>query len=164
MEKKNIDCFVYEGFGFPVHLTNVPMIKTRNEWTPDIDYNKLQKNVLLDLAKKNTSLTGNEIKFIRKYFKKTLDAFGQEFGVSHAAVIDWENEENKPIKINPATEKCIRMFILDSLEIGDHKFRESYKEMEIKKLADLQKAKGRKFNFEPMIFDARPGKNYFKHP
>src|SRR5438445_164311 len=105
MEKKKLKHFLYEGLGFPIHLMNVPMLKTRGKWTPDIDYNKLQQVVLLALAEKPLSLTGNEIKFIRKYFRKTLTAFGQEFGVSHVAVIDWEGEENRPIKINPATEK-----------------------------------------------------------
>lgn len=154
MERKTKDDFLYEGFGFPVHLLNVPMLKTRGEWTPDIDYNQLQKTILASLATKSFSLTGNEVRFIRKYFKKTLEAFGQEFGVSHVAVLDWEKEENSPIKINPATEKCIRLYIIDELHVGDHKFRESYHEVEIKKLAKQQKSK-KKFQFEPLIFDAQ---------
>ena len=153
MERKKIKQFLYEGLGFPIYLLNVPMVKTRGEWTPDIDYNQLQKTILITLAKKPTSLTGNEIHFIRKYFRKTLEAFGLEFGVSHVAVIDWEKEENRPVKINPATEKCIRLFILDKLHIGDHKFRESYHEVEIKKLAEQQKSK-KKHQFEPLAFDA----------
>lgn len=155
MERKIKKCFLYEGLGFPLHLINVPIIKTRGEWTPDIDFNQLQKSVLLALAKKTISLTGNEIKFIRKYFRKTLEAFGQEFGVSHAAVIDWEKEENKTVKINPATEKCIRLFILDSLHVADHQFRESYHDVQIKKLAEQQKKDKKKLHFEPMTFDGQ---------
>ena len=29
--------FVYEGFGFPVLFLNVPMIKIRGNWTPDVE-------------------------------------------------------------------------------------------------------------------------------
>src|SRR3989344_6858416 len=108
MKKKLKQHFLYEGLGFPIHLLNVPMIKTRGEWTPDVNYDHLQKAILNALAEKPISLTGGEIHFIRKYFRKTLEAFGQEFGVSHVAVMDWEKQENKPVKMNPATEKCIR--------------------------------------------------------
>nr|NGX58484.1 hypothetical protein [Chlamydiota bacterium] len=130
--------------GFPVLLVNVPMIKSRGEWTPDINYNHLQKALIIALATKPYCLTGNEIRFIRKYFKKTLEAFGSEFGVSHVAVIDWESEKNNPAKMNPATEKCIRLFILDSSVKADKKFREGYHDVEIKKLAEQQKSKHRK--------------------
>ena len=155
MEKKIVKNFTYEGLGFPVKLSDVPMMKTRGEWTPDIDYNKLQEEVLISLAKKAQSLTGNELRFIRKYFRRTLEAFGQDFGVSHAAVIDWEKQENLPIKINPATEKCIRMYILDALGVGDHLFRITYHNLEIKKLAASQKVSKRSFQFAPMTFKVK---------
>lgn len=100
--QKIVKHFIYEGLGFPVHLRDVPMMKTRGQWTPDIDYNQLQQDVLVSLAKKDSPLTGNEIRFIRKFFRKTLEMFGQEFGVSQTAVMDWEKQENSPIKINPA--------------------------------------------------------------
>lgn len=154
MEQKVQKKYIYEGFCFPVLLTNVPMIKTRGEWTPDIDYNKLQKTVLIALATKPTCLTGNEIKFIRKFFRKTLEAFGLEFGVSHVAVIDWEVEKDSPAKMNPATEKCMRLFILDSLIKPDKKFREGYHVVEIKKLAEQQKTKKKeKYRYSPFKFD-----------
>ncbi|HXF28233.1 MAG TPA: DUF4258 domain-containing protein, partial [Chlamydiales bacterium] len=106
--KKIAKKYMFEGFGFPVRLVNVPMIKTRGEWVLDIDYNKLQKEVLVELATKSITLTGNEIRFIRKYFRKTLEAFGKELGVTHVAVLDWEKAGEQTIKINPATEKCLR--------------------------------------------------------
>lgn len=154
MKRKIQKEFTYEGFGFPILLTNVPMIKTRGEWTPDIDFNKLQQRILIALATKPFCLTGNEIRFIRKYFRKTLENFGLEFGVSHVAVIDWEVEKNNPAKMNPATEKCLRLFILDSLVKPDKKFREAYHVVEIKKLAEQQKTKQRmKKRYSPFKFD-----------
>lgn len=110
IDKKICKHFLYEDFGFPVRLKNVPMMKARNEWVLDINFNHLMKAVLLSLATKNTPLTGNEIRYIRKYFRFTLEAFGKEFGVSHSTVIDWEKEENNPLKMDPATEKTFRLF------------------------------------------------------
>jgi len=152
MQKKTFKHFYYDGLGFSIHLINVPMIKTRGEWTPDINYNQLQKSVLLALVTKSTSLTGNEICFIRKYFCRTLQSFGQEFGVTHVAVMDWEKEGNKAVKMNPATEKCIRLFILDELKVADRKFRKSYHDVKINQLAEHQKSK-KKIALVPLVFD-----------
>lgn len=62
MRKKSEKFYIYEGLGFPIHLTNFPMIEIRGEFTLDIDFNKLQKAVLLHLSHKKTPLTGNEVK------------------------------------------------------------------------------------------------------
>ena len=101
MEKKRVKKFKYEGLGFPVDLLDVPMIKVRDVWTPDIDFNELQKAVLLELCDMSLPLTGNQVHFIRTYFEMTLDAFGKHFGVTHAAVINWEKAKNRAAKIIP---------------------------------------------------------------
>jgi len=45
MKKRKIEkAYIYNGFGFPVVLHNVPMINVRGVWTPDIsgtDWKKL---------------------------------------------------------------------------------------------------------------------------
>ncbi len=46
METKKTKRFIYEGLGFPVILKNITMVKKRGVWTPFIDYNKLQKEVI----------------------------------------------------------------------------------------------------------------------
>ena len=79
--------FVYEGLGFPVVFRNVPMIEIRGVWTPDIDYNVLQKVVLLALAHCPAELTGNQIHFIRSWFGMTKTDFGKKFGVTHPAIV-----------------------------------------------------------------------------
>lgn len=105
--------FVDEGFGFPVVLLNVPMVKVREIWTPKIDYNKLAKSVALALAAKPARLTGNEIRFIRQHFEMTLSDFGARFDVTHPAVVKWEGAGEKPPKLKWPVEKDIRLFILD---------------------------------------------------
>ena len=134
MQTKRVKRFVYEGLGFPVVLLNVPLVKKRDVWTPAIDYNKLQKSVLVALTQKPISLSGNEIHFIRTYFEMTLENFGKRFGVTHAAVLTWEKTGNKLAKINPTTELCIRLFVLEKLNMSNQVFREAFREFNIEEI------------------------------
>ncbi len=109
MKIKRIKKFTYEGLGFPIILKNVPVIKMQGEEVLDIDFNALQRTVLLTLCRKDCPLTGNEIKFIRKYFEMTLTEFGVKFGCSHSTVLKWEKQENHFAKIEPTTDICIRL-------------------------------------------------------
>ena len=63
METKVQKGFIDTGFGFPIHLINVPMVKVQGVWSPKINYNELAYAVLRALAHKESRLTGNEIKF-----------------------------------------------------------------------------------------------------
>ena len=115
MEKKIQKRFDYTGFGFPAVLLDVPMGMVRGTWTPLVDYNKLQRDIVEALAYKPVRLTGSEIHFIRAYFEMTLVEFGNRFSVSHPAVIKWESAGDEPAAMSWAVEKDIRLFILDSL-------------------------------------------------
>jgi DNA-binding XRE family transcriptional regulator len=139
METKRVKRFVYEGLGFPVVLLNVSLTKKRGVWTPAIDYNKLQKAVVLAMAHKPVALTGHEVHFIRTYFEMTLQNFGKRFGVTHVAVLAWEKKGDKPAKINPTTELCIRLFILEKLNMSNVIFREAFREFDIEGIAKASK-------------------------
>lgn len=115
MDRKIQKSFVDEGFGFKVTLLNVPMVKVRGTWTPDVNYNALSKVVLLALCEKPSRLTGNEVKFIRQYFEMTLQNFAKRFCVTHPGVLKWEKNKNRPTGMNWATEKDIRLFVLAKL-------------------------------------------------
>lgn len=149
MKKKRQKRFEYNGFGFPVVLMNVPMIKAMGVWTPHINYNKLQKLLLIALAHKPAPLTGNEVRFIRKYFEKNMEEFGKYFGITHAAVSKWENKKNRPVNTDINTEICLRLFILDHLQVSDEDFRRVYKEV-----AQQDISKIKKIDIEPLFFDA----------
>lgn len=127
MTKKIAAPFEYDGFGFPIMLLNFPLKEIRGIQVPAIDYNLLQRNVLLALCSKPVPLTGNEIRFIRQYLEMTYKEFGKEFGMTHAAVINWEKSKNSFAKILPAMEICIRLCVLDVLKVKDKLFRETYK-------------------------------------
>ena len=130
MERKILKSFIDNGFGFPVKLKNVPMVKVRGRWTPEIDYNKLTEHVLKALAHKEGRLSGAEVKFIRQHFEMTLQAFAKRFGVSHVAVIKWEKTGSKTSPMVWSTEKDIRLFLAAKLSTKPIEFASFYKELE----------------------------------
>lgn len=122
---------IYDGLGFPIQLSNVPMIHIRGEWILNINYNSLQEAVLLHLCHKKSPLTGAEIAFIRQYFAMTTTEFGRRFGCSHVAVLKWEGYQDKFARIAPTTEVCIRLFILMKLKQQASAFKKLYAEIDI---------------------------------
>lgn len=141
--------FEYKGFGFPIILMNVPMIEVMGVWTPHINYNKLQKILLLALAHKSIPFTGNELRYIRKYFELSMEAFGKMFGITHAAVSKWESRGNQLVNTDINTERCLRLFIMDNLDVKDEDFRRIYKEVTVRNIDE-----SKKLDIEPFSFDA----------
>ena len=129
------ETFIYEGLGFPIRLVNCPMKKIFGEWVLDINLGQLQRDILRLLVYKNQSLSGTELRFIRKYFELTTTAFGKALGVTHAAVLKWESGQGR---IPPTTELCIRLFILDKMKAKNEEFGRLYHKVTIEKLAQRQ--------------------------
>lgn len=146
MKNKKKQTFIYHGLGFPIKLINVPMRKILGEWCIDVDMNKLMLVVLEALAHKPAALTGDELRYIRSYLKMTMAEFGKTFGISHVAVLKWENGKNR---ISPSLEFCIRLYILDYLKAKDKEFRALYKELSLEQLGKTPKGK-----VYPLIVDA----------
>jgi len=132
--------YVDDGFGFPIKLLNVPMVKVRGTWTPDIDYNKLTTEVLKTLARKPTRLTGNEIRFIRLQATMTLVEFGQRFGVTHANVKKWENCGDQATNMQWSTEKDLRLFVA-LRTLGEATMVDLYRDLTKKRAAKKQTTK-----------------------
>lgn len=126
MKETKTESFIYEGLGFPIRLVNVPMKKVLGEWAIDINFNALQIAVLNMLAKKPAALTGAELRFIIDYLEMSTRDFAKLFGVTHAAVLKWEKEESK---MNPSTEVCLRLYILNYLKATDKEFRKLYQQI-----------------------------------
>lgn len=121
--------FVYEGFGFPVVLKNVPMVKVRGIWTPNVNFNGLARRLVELLATHPARLTGHEVRFVRHNFDMTLQQFAARFGVSHPAVVKWEKTGDEPANMNWGTEKDLRLFMLDSLGVKPKRFAETYRQL-----------------------------------
>jgi hypothetical protein len=131
METKIQKEFIDTGFGFPIFLLNVPMVKVRKVWTPQLNLNDLALVVLRALAHKESRLTGAEISFIRNHFEMTLQEFSSRFCVSHVAVLKWEKMKNEATAMNWATEKDIRLFVLARLTAKAQEFKKLYGELEV---------------------------------
>lgn len=130
METKIQKEFLDMGFGFPVKLLNVPMVKVRGVWTPKINYNELTLMLLKALSQKPARLTGNEIHFIRHHFEMTLAEFAKRFCVTHVAVMKWEKTKNQPTVMAWTTEKDIRLFIFSKLDSRPNEWTELYVRLE----------------------------------
>lgn len=116
MKKKIVKNYVYEGLGFPINLSNVQMEEIMGQWTPVIDVEKISKETMLALAKQETRLTGNQIKFIRHYFAMSLRTFAQQVvSQSHTAVAKWEKFGDEITNMDINIEKIIRLYICDEL-------------------------------------------------
>ena len=100
--------------------------------------NELQKSVLLLLCRKNGRLTGAEVRFIRKFLEMTKSDFSKIGGVTHAAVVKWENYENASAKMNPATETCIRLYALEKLFPKNKDFIQFYRMLTSRQIQDIQ--------------------------
>ena len=137
MSEVKKDTIIWEGLGFPIRLINVPMKQVFGKWVLDINLDDFQRVVLLTLARKTISLSGSELRFIIDYLKMSTRQFSQLFGVTHAAVLKWENEKSK---MNPCTEICVRLYILDYLKIADKEFRKSYLKISHQNLADSEES------------------------
>lgn len=117
MSTRNERQFVDMRFGFPVVLRDVPMRDVRGELVPAINGNILRDVVLVALAVKPGPLTGNEVRFIRLWMDMTLTSFGDECGVTHAAVKKWENSGDQPTKMNRTTEFFIRFLVVEKMPL-----------------------------------------------
>lgn len=107
--EKMIKKMIYNGFGFPIVLINVPAKIVRGNLEPAINYKTLGASVIEALCQKETPLTGNQVKFIRLYFELPLREFAELFGLSHPAVLKWERYGDDFAGISPATEKTLRL-------------------------------------------------------
>jgi len=134
-EYKKETC-IFEGLGFPIILVDAPWKKVFGEWALDINFKKLQEVALQTLIHKPSPLTGDELRFIRKFLEMSTATFGKLFGVSHVAVVKWENDRTQ---INPSTELCIRLHVMDQLLPKDKEFRKFYHDMSIEHLAKHNK-------------------------
>ena len=146
-EKKN-ETFTYTDLGFLIELIDAPMRKILGEWVLDINLNILQLEVLKMLIHKPTPLQAGELRFIRKYFEMTTTAFGEVFGVSHAAVIKWESGQLPA----PPMDIYIRMYIMNRLNAKNADFGKLFHEVN---MAGLAQAKKERRKDKPLSLNVR---------
>lgn len=104
--KEVVKEFIYEGFGFPVKLYNVILIKDRDYTYPLIALNDLMFKVATALIIRNEKLSGAKLKFLRKFCNKSLDDFAKILEVSKTTILNWEKES--PDKALPLSTLQLR--------------------------------------------------------
>jgi transcriptional regulator with XRE-family HTH domain len=118
MTDKILKKYIYEGFGFPVVLCNIPTRQIRGEWVPFINYIELAKHVMRVLCFVQEPLTGNQVFFIRQQIRLTGQELARVLGITQAAISKWEKKKNEVAKIEPAIEFCLRFIALEHLDKG----------------------------------------------
>jgi hypothetical protein len=131
---------LYNGFGFPVVLLDVPVVRVRGVWTPDVNLKKLERKLLGLLSSTHALLTGHQIRFIRHALGMTLVEFARRFEVKHPAVIKWEKARDKPTRMKWAIEKDIRLEIARSLlDTAPAAFVKKYEDLEDRPSTTLER-------------------------
>jgi DNA-binding XRE family transcriptional regulator len=100
------------------------------------------------LIHKPTPLQAGELRFIRKYLEMTTTAFGEAFGVSHAAVIKWESGQLPA----PPMDVYIRMYAMDCLNAKNADFGKLFHTVS---MASLAQAKKKKRKEKPLSLNIR---------
>ncbi|MEY8872672.1 hypothetical protein AB9G23_09670 [Francisella philomiragia] len=111
LEEKVVKEYVYTGMIFPVTLKNVKMVKYDNEWCPIIDDIAIANEWIKKIGESKDRITGNQLKFIRSYFKMSLRQFSEVVNESHTAIAKWEKSGNEVAKMDINIEKIIKMYI-----------------------------------------------------
>ena len=114
MKKK--ETIIYNDFGFPITLVDVPIKMVMGEEILDIDMYKLQINVLRYLIFKPTPLTGPQLHFIRKFLKLSSKDFAKKLGVTHPTILAWEKEQ---AAIAATADLCVRIEIFKAIQDED---------------------------------------------
>jgi DNA-binding transcriptional regulator YiaG len=112
----NTKTIIYEDFGFPITLVDVPIKLVMGEEILDIDMHKLEISVLKHLIFKATPLTGSQLRFIRKFLRLSTTDFAKKLGVTHPTILSWEKEE---AHINPTADMCVRIEVLKLIQDED---------------------------------------------
>lgn len=112
---------IYTELGFPVVLVDPPMVRVRGEDMPDVNLRDLQKAVLHQLIIKPARLSGEEVRFIRKYNRLTQAALAEVLNMAnHSAVSQWESHESEASGMEYNTEVLLRVWMALRQGEGDH--------------------------------------------
>jgi len=110
-----IERYKYKGLGFPIYLENVDAYKFDGDIHPIIDIRTISDWAIRFLIVKNEMLTGDHIRFIRKYFSFTVMEFAKEIKVPEETIEGWELCGDFPTNISTVMNMKIQNYIFDRL-------------------------------------------------
>ena len=118
--------YPYWGLGFRINLRNVPMMQFDGEWVPDVKYQEIEDGVAFALSLKPASLTGAEVHFLRRHLGLTLDQLAARLGVTRQGVCKWEHRGETETGMGAATEKLLRMLVLEAKGVSGEFFKQAF--------------------------------------
>lgn len=104
----------FNHLGFPIKLVNWPHIEVDGEWTPDVNYVKLEEFMFQLLPAKKTRLNGAEVKFIRHHLNMTQKKFANwlEDETDHSTIAKWESSDLHPSGMSKPMERSLRLQLI----------------------------------------------------
>lgn len=132
--------WIFNGFGFPIELKNVPAREIRGSIEPVINYKELALKVISEICsdENDAPLTGRQVFFLRNHLGMTIRKFGEFTDSTHAAVKKWENCLDNPTMMSASSEKMLRLKVLERVGVEPAEFLEVFKKMEINRHAELR--------------------------
>ena len=125
--------YIFNGFGFPVELNNVPTREIRGKIEPIINYKNLAVKVVSEICsdENKSPLTGKQVFFLRNHLGMTLREFGKLLEVTHPVIKQWEKCNDEPTKMSDSTEKILRLKMLESIGTKPARFMEVFQNLDI---------------------------------
>lgn len=107
---------IYKELGFPVILTDPQMVVLRGQELPKINMKYLQKTVFKMLVDCPHRLTGDQVRFIRKYKKLRQADFAAVLNMANQSVVSqWENKNDQPTGMDYNTEVVLRLWMASGI-------------------------------------------------
>ena len=124
---------IFNGFGFPVELHNVPAKEIRGSIEPIINYKNLTLKVIIQICsdENENPLTGRLVFFLRNHLGMTLREFGKLLEVTHPVIKKWEQCGDHSTKMSDSTEKILRLKMLESIGIKPAQFMKVFQNLDI---------------------------------
>lgn len=120
--KRKMEQFIFNAFGFPVLLHDVPIGETESgEEFLDINMKILEEAVAKTLITSSISLTGVMLKFLRKFLNLSLRELGHEMGVPHTSLKLWEDGVDKKTGLEMNQEKRLKYLVLLQIQTIEQK-------------------------------------------
>jgi DNA-binding transcriptional regulator YiaG len=120
--KKRINEFIFEAFGFPVLLRDVPVGEADSgEEFLDINMKVLEEVVAKSLITSSITLTGVTLKFLRGFLGLSLRDLGSEIEVPHTSLKLWEDNQDKKTGLDENQEKRLKYLVLLKVHTNEQK-------------------------------------------
>lgn len=125
--------YIFNGFGFPIELKNVPAKEIRGSIEPILNYRNLALKVISEICsdENDSPLTGNQVRFLRSHLNMTTREFGEFTDSTNAAVTKWEKCGDEATMMSTSTEKILRLKVLESVGVKPAEFFQVFKKMQI---------------------------------